>query len=96
MTSQPVTEVGDHRDQTEPGEQAAGHHDGRDPVPQDVAYPDERGRGLDAREYVGEITDIEQPITHGGLSLKNLRNRAAMEGAFSLLLENRLDPSIGS
>lgn len=51
-------------------------------------------RGLPAQRYIGEITDINQPITHGGLSLKNLRNKAGMMGSFSFLLENRLDPSV--
>jgi len=49
--------------------------------------------GLPAQRYIGEITSIHQPITHGGLSLRNLRNMAGMMGSFSFLLENRLDPS---
>ncbi|MGH8523814.1 MAG: hypothetical protein ACREXY_06235, partial [Gammaproteobacteria bacterium] len=49
-------------------------------------------RGLPAQRYIGEITSIRQPITNGGLSLKNLRNRAGMLGTFSFLVENRLDP----
>jgi hypothetical protein len=53
-------------------------------------------RGLPARRYIGEITDSNQVITHGGLSLRNLRNMAGMRGSFSFLLENRLDPSSGS
>ncbi|MDH3287991.1 MAG: M14 family zinc carboxypeptidase [Betaproteobacteria bacterium] len=48
--------------------------------------------GLRANDYIGEIRDIGQPIAHGSLTLRNLRNRAGMEGAFSLLVENRLDP----
>jgi hypothetical protein len=52
--------------------------------------------GLPAQRYIGEITSIHQPITHGGLSLRNLRNMAGMMGAFSFLLENRLDPSSGN
>ncbi len=52
-------------------------------------------QGLRAQHYIGEITDIRQPVTHGGLSLKNLRNKAGMMGAFSFLLENRLDPKTG-
>jgi Zinc carboxypeptidase len=47
--------------------------------------------GLRAAHYVGEITDIHQPISHGGLSLRNLRNYGAMLGALSMLVENRLD-----
>ena len=49
-------------------------------------------RGLPAQRYIGEITSIRQPITNGGLSLKNLRNKAGMLGTFSFLVENRLDP----
>jgi hypothetical protein len=52
--------------------------------------------GLPAQRYIGEITSIHQPITHGGLSLRNLRNMAGMMGSFSFLLENRLDPSSGN
>ena len=52
-------------------------------------------RGLRAQRYIGEITDIHRTITHGGLSLRNLRNLGGMLGAFSFLLENRLDPSAG-
>jgi hypothetical protein len=48
--------------------------------------------GVAAQHYIGEITDVAQPITHGGLSVKNLRNLAAMHGAVSFLIENRLDP----
>lgn len=48
--------------------------------------------GLPANRYIGEITDIEQPIKHGGISLRNLRNYAGFQGIFSWLLENRLDP----
>jgi len=52
-------------------------------------------RGLPAQRYIGEITSIHQPITHGGLSLRNLRNMAGILGSFSFLLENRLDPASG-
>ena len=52
--------------------------------------------GLPAQRYIGEITSIHQPITHGGLSLRNIRNMAGMMGSFSFLLENRLDPSSGT
>ena len=52
--------------------------------------------GLHAQRYIGEITDIKQPITHGGLSVRNLRNVAGMMGSFSFLLENKLDPSTGT
>jgi Zinc carboxypeptidase len=48
--------------------------------------------GVPAQHYIGEITDVHQPITHGGLTVKNLRNMAAMYGTLSLLIENRLDP----
>lgn len=54
-----------------------------------------KAQGLSAQRYIGEITNIHQTITHGGLSLRNLRNLAGMMGAFSFLLESRLDPSTG-
>lgn len=53
-------------------------------------------KGLSAQRYIGEITDINQVISHGGLSLRNLRNMAGVMGIFSFLLENRLDPSTGT
>ena len=53
-------------------------------------------QGLPAQRYIGEITNIQQRITHGGLSLRNLRNMAGMMGSFSFLLENRVDPSTGT
>lgn len=49
-------------------------------------------QGLPARRYIGEITSLSQPIAHGGISLRNLRNYAGMRGTFAFLLENRLDP----
>lgn len=48
--------------------------------------------GLRAQRYTGEITDVAQPITNGGLSMKNLRNKAGMLGVVTFLIENRLDP----
>lgn len=53
-------------------------------------------RGLRATDYIREITDPDQNITHGGLTLRNARNRAGITGALSLLIENRLDRSDGS
>jgi hypothetical protein len=55
-----------------------------------------RGRGLRADRYIGEITRTEQVITHGGLSAHNLRNKTALLGAASFLVENRLDVSSGT
>jgi len=52
-------------------------------------------KGLRATNYIGEIIDVNQRIRHGGLTLRNIRNRAAMEGAFTLLIESRLDPPHG-
>lgn len=49
-------------------------------------------KGLAARRYIGEIVSIDQPITHGGISLRNLRNYAGMRGTLAYLVENRLDP----
>ena len=53
-------------------------------------------RGLRADRYIGEITSTTQKITHGGLSVHNLRNKAGLLGAASFLVENRLDPSTGT
>lgn len=53
-------------------------------------------KNLKANRYFGEITRTKQVITHGGLSARNLRNKAGLLGAVSFLLENRLDPSTGS
>lgn len=47
--------------------------------------------GLPAHRYIGEITSIHQPITNGGLTLRNFRNTAGMSGAASFLVETKLD-----
>ncbi len=49
-------------------------------------------QGLPAGRYISEITDINQPIKHGGMTLRNLRNYAGFRGTLSMLVENRLDP----
>lgn len=46
---------------------------------------------LPAHRYIGEIVSIKQPITNGGLTLKNFRNMAGMHGALSFLVETKLD-----
>lgn len=48
-------------------------------------------QGLPAHRYIGEITSIHQPITHGGLTLQNFRNMAGITGALSFLVETKLD-----
>jgi hypothetical protein len=48
--------------------------------------------GLPANHYIGEITSTRQPITHGGLTLRNFRNTAGLSGALSVLIETKLDP----
>jgi hypothetical protein len=53
------------------------------------------GQGLRAEVYVGEITDVGQPITRAGLSLRNLRNAWGLRDVMSFLIENRLDPKTG-
>lgn len=53
-------------------------------------------QGLRANEYIGEIRDVGQPIAHGSLTLRNLRNRAGMAGTFSLVIENRLESPGGT
>lgn len=50
-----------------------------------------RAQGLPAQRYIGEITSIHQSISNGGLSLRNLRNLAAIGGALSFLVETKLD-----
>lgn len=47
--------------------------------------------GLPAHRYIGEITRIGQPITHGGLTLRNFRNTTGMSGALAVLVETKLD-----
>ncbi len=47
--------------------------------------------GLPAQRYIGEIISIKQPITNGGLTLRNFRNTAGMSGALSFLVETKLD-----
>ncbi len=47
--------------------------------------------GLPAHRYIGEIISTKQPITNGGLTLRNFRNTAGMTGALSLLVETKLD-----
>lgn len=54
-----------------------------------------RGQGLEAEWYVAEITRLDKALTHGGTTLKTLRNLAGIDGALSLLVESRLDPSAG-
>ena len=48
--------------------------------------------GLPANHYIGEIVSTRQPITNGGLTLRNFRNTAGLGGALSVLVETRLDP----
>ncbi len=52
--------------------------------------------GLAAQRYIKNFSSLDQPITHGDLSLAILRNMAGMLGSFSFLLENKLDPSTGT
>jgi len=55
-----------------------------------------QAQGLSAQRYIGEITSTGQAITNGGLSVRNMRNKAGMLGSFAFLVENRLDPSDGT
>lgn len=48
--------------------------------------------GLPAQRYIGEIVSTRQPISNGGLTLRNFRNTAGLGGALSVLVETRLDP----
>ena len=52
--------------------------------------------GYTAHRYIGEITSIRQPVTNGGLTLRNFRNSAGVQGILSFLVETRLDSSEGS
>jgi hypothetical protein len=52
--------------------------------------------GLIAHRYIGEIKSSRQPVTNGGLTLNNFRNRAGIEGVLSFLMETRLDPKDGT
>lgn len=47
--------------------------------------------GLPAHRYIGEITSTKQPITHGGLTLRNFRNTAGLSGTLAILVETKLD-----
>lgn len=47
--------------------------------------------GLPAHRYIGEITSLKQPITHGGLTLRNFRNTAGLSGTLAILVETKLD-----
>lgn len=51
--------------------------------------------GFNAHRYFGEIRSSQQPVTNGGLSLQNFRNRTGIEGRLSFLMETRLDPTDG-
>jgi hypothetical protein len=51
--------------------------------------------GFNAHRYFGEIRSSRQPVTNGGLSLQNFRNRTGIEGRLSFLMETRLDPTDG-
>jgi|GEM_PF-4247614 len=41
-----------------------------------------RSQGLSAQRYIGEITSTSQAITNGGLSLRNIRNKAGILRAY--------------
>ncbi|MTI17337.1 hypothetical protein E1162_08790 [Rhodobacteraceae bacterium RKSG542] len=58
-------------------------------LPELIAAVEEKG--LAAQRYRGEVTTLEQSVSRGGLGISNLRNYAAMQGALSVLVENRLD-----
>lgn len=54
-----------------------------------------RAAGRPTQRYIREILSLRQPLTHGGLGVHNLRNRAALGGALAVLLETRMDPRDG-
>ncbi|MBI2800094.1 MAG: hypothetical protein HYX63_07365 [Gammaproteobacteria bacterium] len=49
-------------------------------------------RGLPTQRYIREISSTTQPITNGGLSIRRFRNKAALHGTLSLLLETPMEP----
>ncbi len=48
--------------------------------------------GLRAQRYIREITSTQQPITHGGLTVRKFRNKAGLRGALTVLLETPMEP----
>ncbi len=51
--------------------------------------------GLRASRYIKEIVDINAPVTHGGITLRNFRNYSGFHHIFSVLVEGRIDPPEG-
>lgn len=51
--------------------------------------------GLPSQRYIKEIGSTQQPLTHGGITARNFRNKAGLGGALSFLLETRMDPKAG-
>lgn len=51
--------------------------------------------GLPAARYIREILSTTQALTHGGVTIRGLRNSAGLLGSLSFLLETRLDPKDG-
>lgn len=52
-------------------------------------------KGLSAQRYIREISSVSQALTHGGVTAPIFRNKAGVCGAFSFLLETRMDPKYG-
>ncbi len=50
---------------------------------------------LPAQRYLREIHALDQPITHGDLTARTLRNKAGLRGALALLLETPMAPKAG-
>ncbi|MGH8597784.1 MAG: M14 family zinc carboxypeptidase [Gammaproteobacteria bacterium] len=53
-------------------------------------------RGLRAQRYIREITALGQPLTHGGFTIRRLRNKAGIRGALTVLLETPMEPKAGA
>ncbi|MSQ67155.1 MAG: hypothetical protein EXR83_03020 [Gammaproteobacteria bacterium] len=51
-----------------------------------------RANGLRAQRYIKEIRSIRKPMTHGGVAIGRFRNKAALYGALSFLLETPMLP----
>lgn len=52
-------------------------------------------RGLRVQRYIREITSTRQPVTHGVLTARNFRNKAALRGCLTVLLETPMEPKAG-
>jgi len=52
--------------------------------------------GVPVQRYIREIQSLDQTITHGGITIRALRNRAGLAGCLAFLLETHMEPKDGS